>query len=302
MPKPDLSVIIVSFNTKAILKDCLDSIIKYTKKINYEVVVVENGSTDGSLEMITEYQKQNAVVKLVNANANIGFGRGNNLGIKHSSGEYLLLLNSDTLLISNSLKESLVRVSNLSNCGIYSCQLLNKDGSIQESGGSFPTLFNLFAWQFGIDDIPFLRNKINSFHPHTSTENPRQKLDWITGAFMVIPRKVFMEAGQFDENIFMYTEEMELAYRIAKLGYKTYYESLSQIIHLGGASGGSYLAITSEVKYMIYFWQKHKPKWQLPIVRLIFFIGSLLRIVLFGIIKKNEKYQKTYRDALKLCF
>ena len=116
---------------------------------------------------------------------------------------------------------------------------------------------------------------------------------------MVIPRKVFDQAGGFDEKIFMYTEEMELTYRISKVNFKTYFKKSPAIVHLGGASGGSYLALTSEVKYMIYFWKKHKPHWQLPLVRFAFFCGSLLRWLLFGIIKGDEKSRRTYSEALK---
>src|SRR3989339_1219875 len=116
---------------------------------------------------------------------------------------------------------------------------------------------------------------------------------------MVIPKKVFKEVGGFDEKIFMYTEEMELAYRICRLGYKTYFRKSPSIIHLGGASGGSYLALSSEVKNMIYFWRKHMPAWQLPIVKMVFFIGSLLRFIIFGIIKGDETYRKAYARALR---
>lgn len=314
----DISVVIVSFNTRKILQDCLDSIYKHTKDLNFEVVVVENGSTDGSLEMLQKYKQKKSNLIVINAGENLGFGKGNNLGVDSSSGKYLVFLNTDTLLITNSLKEVLVRVSALKNCGIYSCELINKDGSSQLSGGHFPTLSNLFVWQFFIDDLPYADRLFKSIHPHQSGFFFWKKLlgkndfsdnvglidynvDWVTGAFMVIPRKVFIAAGQFDTNIFMYTEEMELAYRVTKLGFKTYYEPLTKIIHLGGASSGSHLAITSEIKYMLYFWKKHMPVWQSFFAKIIFFVGSLLRLLIFGIIKQNEKLRHTYFAALKLC-
>ena len=297
--KVDLSIVVISFNTKDITLSCLDSIIKHTKGIVYEIIVVENGSKDGSLETLKEYSKTNSSVSLLNPGENLGFGKANNLGVSKSSGEYILFLNSDTLLIDNALKEVMDFVRTKKDLGVYSCRLLNLDRSLQPSGGHFPNLLNLYAWQFFIDDLPFIGSLIPSFHPQRSSYDRDKQLDWVTGAFMVVPRKVFDQTGGFDEKIFMYTEEMELTYRISKINFKTYFKKSPTIVHLGGASGGSYLALTSEIKYMLYFWKKHKPRWQLPFVRFAFFCGSLLRWLLFGIIKGDEKSRRTYSEALK---
>lgn len=296
----ELSVIIPSFNTKNILRACLDSIIDNTSKLNYEIILVENGSKDGSLQMLQEYKKKSKRIRLVNARKNLGFGRANNVGAIKSKGEYLLFLNSDTIITNNALKESVDNIRHRKDVGVYSCRLLNSDMSIQESGGHYPNLLNVYAWQFGIDDLPVIGNLIPSFHPHRSQYDKDKSFDWVTGAYMMVPRKIFFEAGMYDKNIFMYTEEMELSYRISSLGYKTLCTKHPSIVHLGKASGGSELAITSEVKNMIYFWRKHKPGWQLPFVRFAFFFGSLLRLILFGIIKTDEKSRNTYYKALKL--
>jgi GT2 family glycosyltransferase len=302
MPKIDLSIITISFNTREILTDCIKSVVKYTKGITYEIIVVENDSKDGSLERIKELEKQYPEVKLVDAKANIGFGRANNLGAKNAKGEYLLLLNSDTLIFDNAIKESLDDIKKIPNCGVFSCKLLNADKSIQASGGHFPTFGNVFAWQFFIDDLPLIGKTIPSFHPQLGSYNKNKQMDWITGAFMIISKKVFDEVGGFDEKIFMYTEEMELCYRLRKMGYKTIYQISPSIIHLGGASGGSVFALTSEIKNMIYFWKKHKPTWQLSFIKIFFFFGSLLRLLIFGIIKGDEKARRAYTQALGLIF
>jgi GT2 family glycosyltransferase len=300
MSNVELSIIIPSFNTKDILKSCLDSIIQNTAGLNYEIILVENGSKDGSLQMIQRYKKKSKRVRLVNARKNLGFGRANNIGAIKSKGEYLLFLNSDTIITDNALRESVDIIKSRKDVGVFSCRLLNSDLSVQESGGHFPNLFNLFAWQLGIDDLPLIGNLVPSFHPHRSQYDKNKSFDWVTGAFMIVPRNVFMLAGMYDKNIFMYTEEMELSFRIAKLGYKTLSVKKPSIIHLGKASGGSELAITSEVQNMIYFWHKHKPSWQLPFAKFAFFFGSLLRLILFGIIKIDEKSRNTYLKALKL--
>ena len=294
--KPVLSVIIVSFNTKEIIKRCLDSLYQFTSGLDYEVVVVDNSSRDSSAEMLSIFEQGHKNFKLIRSTTNIGFGPANNLGAKEAVGEYLLFLNSDTFFIENNLPHCIAEIEKNKNIGVYSCNLTNKDGSHQPSGGYFPNLGRLFAWQFFIDDIPPFSNLINSIHPHTSRKQP----DWVTGAFMMIPSKIFWAAGGFDEKIFMYTEELELCYRIKKLGRTVIHDSQTSIIHLGGASGGNYLAITAEVAGLLYFWRKHLPRWQLPLVKLFFFVGSLLRYVIFGIIKANATARQAYSQILRL--
>jgi hypothetical protein len=297
--KIDLSIITVSFNTKDITLNCLTSVIKNTQGVNYEIIVVENGSKDGSSEALRKFAQDHLQVTFVDAGKNTGFSKGNNLGVSKAKGEFLLFLNSDTVVKDNALKEVFDFIKDKKDLGVYSCRLLNVDGSIQPSGGHFPNLLNVFAWQFFIDDLPFIGPLIPSFHPHKSFYDQDKRVDWVTGAFLLIPRVVFEAVGGFDENIFMYTEEMELTYRIAKTNKQAYIKKTPSIVHLGGASGGSFIALTSEVKNMLYFWKKHKPSWQMPLIKFIFFSGSLLRLLLFGIIKGDEKSRRTYTEALK---
>lgn len=298
MKKPKLSIVIPSFNTKKVLTDCLESIIKNTQDLAYEILVVDNGSKDGSLEMLKKYSEKHLRVSLVDAKDNLGFGRANNLGAKRAKGKYLLFLNSDTLILDNALVESFNIIQKHPHAGAYSCRLLNSDKTFQPSGGHFPTLTSLVAWQLFIDDLPFIGDLILSFHPKQHQYDRNQKMDWVTGAFMMVRKDIFDKMGGFDENIFMYTEEMELCYRLAKAGYPTFYTNNPAIIHLGGASSGSYLALTMEIKNMLYFWHKHQPIWQIPFVKFSFWVGSLLRWLIFGIIKGDEKARRAYRDAL----
>ncbi len=294
--KPDLSIIIVNFNTKAITLACLESLYQSTAGIDFEVIVVDNASTDGSVQELNKFGAKHHAFKLILSSENRGFGVGNNLGAKEAKGKYLLFLNSDTRLTENNLPLCIRQMQKDPDIGVYSCNLINKDGSPQPSGGFFPNLKNLTAWQLFLDDLPFVAKLFQSIHPHSSVSSP----DWVTGAFMIIPTKLYQKVGGFDENIFMYVEELELCYRIKKLRKKAVLDSRTSLIHLGGASGGSNLAITGEIKGMLYFWQKHKPKWQLSFVKLIFWVGSLLRYTIFGIIMANATHRKSYRQALGL--
>ncbi len=293
--KPQLSVICISFNTRDTTLACLTSLYQLTKGLEFEVIVVDNGSSDGSVEALTTFEQHHKNFKLIRSAINLGFGKANNLGAKEAKGKYLLFLNSDTLFTANNLAYCLQNIAKNKQIGAYSCSLVSRNGRLQPSGGFFPNLTRLIAWQFFIDDLPIIGKQIKSIHPH----NVAGQVDWITGAFMIIPVSIFNQVGGFDENFFMYTEETELCYRIKKIGKSVVLDPTTSIIHLGGASGGTYLALTKEVEGWLYFWQKHRPAWQLPLVKFIFMAGSLLRFIIFGIIGFNATARKTYAQILR---
>jgi GT2 family glycosyltransferase len=298
----DLSLIMISYNTKQITLNALRSIYKHTKDVNFEIIVVDHDSKDGSREALSKFSKTKKNFTFLDTQKNPGFGAGNNIGAKIAKGEYLLFINTDVLLRSNILKETLNWVRSHPEVGVYSCRLLNEDLTTQSTGGYFPTLPRLFAWQFFIDDIPPFSSLIKSVHPHKAFYRQSKTLDWVTGAFMIMPSKLFKKLKGFDENIWMYAEELELCYRTKQLGYSVVYRHDPTLIHLGGSSsGGSRLGITQEVKNLIYFFKKHKPSWQLPFAKLLFISGSLLRFIIFGIIGNNETARKAYPEAIKLA-
>lgn len=304
MSNLELSIIIVSFNTAGLLRKCLN---KAYKSLSFgkiekesEVIVVDNASTDGSIGMI---EKNFPKVVLIKNSQNLGFAKANNLGIKKSSGKYILLLNSDTEVKTDALLQLLDAIKADDNIGVVGGKLLNPDGSIQPSAGFFPNLIKVFYWMFFIDDIPLLTKVLKPFHTEDkSFYEKTQQVDWVTGAFFVVSRKATQSAGLLDENIFMYGEEMEWCYCIKKAGYKVIYTPEAKIVHLKGAStkdkeGG----ILEEFGGVIYFYKKHKPAWQLPLLRLILKSGALLRIVIFGIIGRYKTRIPLYAKAFKLA-
>jgi GT2 family glycosyltransferase len=319
---PEISLVMISYNTKEITLDTLRSIYKHTKGVDFEIILVEHGSTDGSVEALKKFAKSKVNLKFLDTKKNPGFGAGNNIGSKKAKGKYLLFINSDILFETNVIKRSLDWLKKNPQVGAYTCKLLNKDKTIQATGGYFPNIFRVLIWQLFIDDLPLIRSFFKSIHPHepqfslwnrflnkTSKANKggpsfyhqSQLPDWVTGAFMIIPKKLFNDLGGFDENIWMYAEELELCYRLKEKGFKVAYQKTPSLIHLGGASsGGSFLGITQEVKNLIYFFKKHKPRWQLPLIRSIFIIGSLLRFIIFGVLRNHETSRKAYLQAIKL--
>jgi GT2 family glycosyltransferase len=298
----DLSIIIVSFNTKNLLTTCINSVLKYTKGINFEIVVVDNASDDGSGEAAKKLG-----VKVIENKTNPGFAAANNQGVRVSKGKYVLFLNSDTEIHDNVLEEMVAWMNLNSKSGVVTCALKNADGSMQATGGYFPTLLRVFSWMT-IQDIPFVDSIIKPFHPYHSKAlffkgdsfyKSEKELDWVTGAFLLTRRNILEDIGGWDEKFFMYVEEVDLCYRVKKLGYKIWYLPKWNITHLGGASSKtSEFSLISEYEGVKKFYKKFYPAWQMPILRLILKIGALGRIVLFGLTEGGAT-AKIYAKAFK---
>ena len=293
----DISIIIVSFNTKKYTLDTISSVIKHIK-IPYEIIVVDNNSTDGSRQALAKLKN----IKLIAEKSNRGFGAANNLAAATATGKYLLFLNSDTLLENDAVSHAVDYLQKHPQTGAYSVRLSNPDGSTQASGGYSPTLSRVLNWQLGLDDLPIISKFFKPIHPHLWFYNQKRELDWITGAFLMIPKKIFDKVSGFDEKMFMYAEELELCYRIKNLNKKIIYDPSTSIIHYGGASSGSINSLVWEAKGIVYFFQKHKPAWQLPLIKLAFLKGSLLRLLLFGIILGKTSKRTAYAQIIKDLF
>lgn len=292
---PLLSIIITSYNTREITLNCLKSIqkdkgldfnldqISNNEKIPTEIIVIDNNSSDDSVKQL----KTLNTINLITNSTNLGFAKANNQGIKIARGNYLLLLNSDTLILHSAISQSLNWLSTHPEAHLCTAQLLNKDLSIQASGGYFPNLFNTLAWSFGLDDLPFFNLLIKPFHPHPphfyTHENFYKKdhpQDWVTGAFMLLRRSVVDLTQGFDESFFMYGEEVEWAYRmhLALPQSQCWYLVGPQIIHLGAASARQKSdPLLREYQGVISFFQKHRPVWQLPFLKFFLKINAALR-------------------------
>lgn len=225
MKSPDVSIVIVNYNTKVLLCDCLDSIFSLTKRIDFEVIVVDNASSDGSETYVRERFPS---ILWVNSGSNLGFGRANNLGVERAMGKYIFFLNSDTILLndavslffdymeSNREKESL---------GVLGAYLLDKNGNVNISCGYFPTPKREFA---------YLWRKL--CHKSIEVSNSDKYVECISGADMFIPRELFLKIGGFDPQIFMYYEETDLQYRLSKIDVNRKVITGPRIIHLEGGS------------------------------------------------------------------
>ena len=297
MTNPILSIIIVSYNTADLTLNCLKSIIqdKGLAQIDYEIIVVDNNSSDDSLTKINQFKtdiktKKNISLKLIINKTNHGFGKANNQGLKIASGNYILFLNSDTLILHSAISQSLDWLCSHPESSICTAQLLNHDKTIQASGGFFPNLANIFTWCLSLDDLPLVNKIIKPIHPHTPQFYTKDKFylsdhrqDWVTGAFFLTRKPLLDKVNGFDENYFMYGEELELAYRIHQItpNNQVWYLIGPQIIHFGRASAVKKLdPILNEYKGFLSFFKKHKPKWQYPLVKVLLKINALIRSII----------------------
>lgn len=242
----DVSIILVSYNTKELTKNCLSSIYEKTVGINYNIFVVDNNSQDGSCELIKELFPD--VILIQNSN-NLGFGAANNIAISKSKAKYIFLLNTDTILVNNAIKIFYDFMEDPKNNKMAVCggNLLNLDFSSQHSYGKLPSLKRLLFMATGLCIV--FKKFYNKLHVSgKEVGNNVMEVEYVTGADMFIRKSALEEVGTFDEDFFLYFEESELSYRLTRSGYKSVIIPEAKIIHLFEKS---YKTMSSE-KFKIY--------------------------------------------------
>ena len=239
-----LSIIIINYKSAALVLNCLESIYQQTHQYSFEVIVVDNDSQDDCRERI--FQKYEKVYWL-QMGYNAGFARANNAGINISSGEFILLLNADTIILDGAIDKSiklLQQQKDAVGCGV---QLLNTDGSNQISGArnSLAGLNTLLPLPYLGNLIRFLGYRFNSAIPSVEHVNDKIEVDWIVGAFILIRKTVLLKSGLLDEDFFMYIEELEWCGRLKKHG-KLYLFADPKVIHLLGGTSNDFYSTTEK--------------------------------------------------------
>lgn len=326
-----LSVVIVSYNTKDLTIQTIESAVKEiysSKKLNNqtEIFVVDNNSKDDSSKACEKLLKELKFphYRILTNKENVGFAKANNQAIAAAKGKYIILLNSDTITHSgglsllvdamekNGIGEMTANSENsgeLDKLGILAPTLLNPDGSIQNQGGSLPRLGTVAAQMLFLDDIPF----IGKFFPSTQhtgmsdfafasyDENASKLISkgWVAGTAMLIRKELIDDVGTLDSNIFMYGEDQEYCMRARNHHWDIAIHPKAKITHFGSASSSSRNAILGEFKGYLYIWKKHMPTWQLPIIKVILYIGATLRQVIYTL-RAKETPASIYKDAKAL--
>lgn len=229
-----LSIIIVNYNVKYFLEQCLCSVLKAVKNIEAEIFVVDNNSSDGSERLFADKFKR---VNFIQNKENLGFSKANNIAIKKATGEYILFLNPDTLIPEDCLEKCISFFKTNPQTGALGIKMMDGSGKfLRESKRSFPSPVTSFYKLSGLAKLFPHSKRYSKYHLGNLDENENHEVDVLAGAFMMVSKKVIDEVGSFDEDFFMYGEDIDLSYRIQKAGYKNIYFSESSIIHFKGES------------------------------------------------------------------
>jgi GT2 family glycosyltransferase len=293
----DVSIIIVNYNTKDLLVDCINSIYQQTKDVVFEIIVVDNSSTDGSEKIIKEKFPKTVFLQ---SGGNIGFGKANNLGVEKAIGEYVFLLNSDTILLNNAVLcfFNFSKSNKNLNVGCLGTVLLDEDRNSIHSSGSFPSKRRII--------FEVLNNYLNNFFRSPFKKERREfgksnyfEVDYITGADLFLSRKLFRDLKGFDPMFFMYYEETDLQKQISKLGMKRLLIKGAEIIHLEGGSNKAQ-SFSAKRRIMISvslfkYLKKNSFILNYYIFRLIFFI---IRLPIFFDSRITYKERKEYIYSL----
>lgn len=237
----DVSIILVNYNTKQLTSNCIQSIAEKTTGVEYEIILVDNASTDGSKEAFESDER----VRYIYSEKNGGFGYANNIGMRIAKGKYFFLLNSDTLLVNNAVKEFFDYAENKAPETVLGCYLVGDDGTYRNSFFYFPAFT---IWQF---------IKRNIYGQDMTPNYTDREVECVSGADMFIPRSAIELAGMFDDNIFLYGEEGELQYRMMQKGVKRMLINTPKIIHLEGQSSGGSARYIYGMKSHFYILKKH---------------------------------------------
>jgi GT2 family glycosyltransferase len=229
----DVSIIIVNWNTKQLLQDCLTSVYERAGEVDYEIIVVDNASTDGSAEMIKIDFRQ---VILIENTENRGFAAANNQGMAVAKGRYVLLLNSDTVVLDNVIANTVRFADENPQAAVAGCRVLNPDRTLQRTCFMFPSILNMLLSSTYLYKL-FPKNRFFGREQMTWWDRSDvRKVDVVTGCFMLVRREAIEQVGVMDERFFMYGEETDWCYRFWKKGWTVMFAPVGQIIHFGGQS------------------------------------------------------------------
>ncbi|HUY14101.1 MAG TPA: glycosyltransferase family 2 protein [Terriglobia bacterium] len=304
MPEqPDLSIIIVNWNSAAFVRSCLKSIYANTHGVNFEIVVVDNASYDGCDELV---KKEFPEVRFVQNAQNEGFARANNLGFSHSGGRNLLFLNPDTAVVGPALVTMLTFLEATADAGIVGARLLNSDGSVQTSCiQQFPTILNQ-ALDIERLQAAFPKSRLWNIGPLFENANGGVSVDAISGACLMIRRSVFEQVGQFTTDYFMYAEDVDLCWKVKQVGRKNCYVGKATVVHHAGRcsqqkeeqSSSAVMTRDSLAKFL----EKTRGRPYAAVYRLAMLVAGVCRTGLLGafmLMPIRDKSRKSARISFK---
>jgi len=295
----DMSIVLVCWNNKAYLDPCLKSLYEGGLKSSYDVIVVDNGSTDGSQQMLAEKYPD---VALIQNPGNVGLGKASNQGIEATRGRYVLLLNNDTLVNGPALDKLAEFLDAHPEAGAVAGKLLNPDGSFQSGFAPFSTLREEFLIATHIGEMLW------PGYPSHGDSNEVKSTGWLSSACLLLRRSALDKVGLLDESYFIYGDEADLQYRLNAAGWKVYFLPTSSIIHFGGRSMDRWKRRRMVYRGKMLFYKKNYGFFPTLLLRILFFGMSALKLLVWlaGLLipSKNAQARKELRsnlDVMALC-
>jgi GT2 family glycosyltransferase len=295
----DMSIVLVCWNNKAYLDPCLKSLYEGGLRSSFDVVVVDNGSTDGSQQMLAEKFPQ---VTLIQNTGNVGLGKASNQGIAATNGRYVLLLNNDTLVNGPALDVLVEFLDANPAAGAAAGKLLNPDGSFQSGYAPFSTLLEEFLIVTRIGELLW------AGYPSYGDSNAIKATGWMSSACLLVRRAALDQVGLLDESYFIYGDEADLQYRLNKAGWKVYFLPNSAIIHFGGRSMNRWQRRKMVYRGKLMFYKKNYGWFSTFLLRLLFFVMSLLKLLVWcvGVFVPSRSAQaknelRSNLDVMALC-
>ena len=295
----DASIVIVHYRTLDVTANCIRSILSAPPEVSHEIIVVDNASHDGSVDWLEEHFPQ---VTLIRSLRNAGVAAGNNIGISAAARRYVLLLNSDTIVLPGSIDTVARFMDSHPEAAGVGGNLVDADGSFQASYSDFPSLWQEVLHATGLGRL------VNPSFPSHGRGDAVREVDWIGSAFMLFRREALIQVGLVDEAYFMYGDETDLQYRLKQAGWRIYYLPDVDTVHLGGMSGHS-----SSRRRLIYrghmlFFEKHRGRFQTAVLRLLFATTSAAKLCVWTLVglmpgrrKASQREIQGHAAVLRLC-
>jgi N-acetylglucosaminyl-diphospho-decaprenol L-rhamnosyltransferase len=297
---PDISIVMVCWNEKRYLEPCLRSLYDSGLQSTFDVVTVDNGSTDGSQELLRQEYPE---VKIIQNDHNVGLGKASNQGIEATKGRYVLLFNNDTLVHGRSFDVMVNFLDEHPDVAAVGGQLLNGDGTVQACYNSFPTLKEAFLIATRLGEL------LRPGYPAIVSCTEERSVDWMGSACLMLRRAALDQVGLLDEEYFIYGDEADLQYKLKKAGWKVFYLPQATTTHFGGGSMNRWSRRRMVYRGHMLFFQKNYGPFRTIALRVMFAALSLVKIGIWGIAwlvpGQRERAQKELRsnmDVVKVCW
>jgi GT2 family glycosyltransferase len=282
--QPDSSAVVVTLDGREWVERCLESVADAG-----ELVVVDHGSTDGTVEFVRERFPQARLIE----QANRGMGGGNNAGMRVATGRYFLLLNSDAWVVGDGLRRLVEFADSRPDAAVVGPRLLNPDGTLQRSVRAFPTLWRLATEYFFLRKLGPRTNALNAFYGGPFDHASIREADWLYGACLLVRREAADAVGLFDEDFFMFSEEVDWCYRFHAAGWKVLFYPGAEVVHVGGGSHGGRM-YRENLRGHLRFFAKHYGLGQAERARKLLLLGVRVRARVFP-----SSRRQTYVDAAR---